>query len=616
MFSLEALKENLHKIRREMDLLSWVQLISVLTIFLFFMVFPLLTIITRAFTLNGAPSFFWFNLIFSDPYYFGLKFTGIESFPFFSLDIHSTGQILTQVGKTLYVQGIDYGIILNSLIVATYTTIISTVVGTVLAFIMARYEFPGKNIFRIILLVPLISSPFVGAIGIQRMIGENGIINKLLHDILHILPIKIVLDGFAALIFIQVLNFYSIVYLNAYSSFVSIDPSLEEQGENLGAKGFNLFRTITFPLALPGVWAGAILTFILSIEDLGTPVVFKASQAAKTMTFEIFKKIFSPTGDIQEIATALSVILLVVAILGFISIRKYVVLRKYAIVSKGGQRRPRSSKATRNQSILIYTFIISVLSFALIPHIGVFLLSITEYWGNTLLPTKMTLNNYSIIFTNPDIAGSIFNSIVYSSAATLLIIVLGVGAAYIINRKRIPGRNFLDILVTMPVAIPGIVLGIGYFIMFLKTPLSPLINPMPLLILSYTIRKFPFTVRSAYAGLQQTTIEMEEASLNLGASKLRTFLRITLPLIAISVLAGSMLSFVYAMSEVSTSLIFGDVNPTYAPMTWMIKDVLLQLGAGPFFAATLGILLMVVQIIILFISTKLLKQSVTALTGL
>jgi len=616
MFNLGSFMDDMKTLRREMDTLSWIQLISVIIVFSFFMVFPLINIITTAFTYQGAPSFYWFNLIFTDPFYVGtqIKFSG--TFPFLALDIHSTGTLFTQVGNTLYIQGIDLGIVVNSLVVAFLTTSISTIVGTVLAFIMARYEFAGKNVFRTILLVPLISSPFVGAIGIQRMIGENGVINKLLFDVLHVLPTKIVLDGFAALIFIQVLNFYSIVYLNAYSSFVTIDPSLEEQGENLGAKGFDLFRTITFPLALPGVWAGSILTFILSIEDLGTPVVFKASQAAKTLTFEIFKRIFSPTGAIDPIAPALSVILLILAILGFISIRRYVVLRKYAIVSKGGQRRPRSKQATTKQAVIIYLFIIILLSFALIPHVGVFLLSITEYWGNTLLPTKMTLNNYSIIFTDPDIAGSIFNSIFSSSIATLIIVVLGVGAAYIINRKKIPGRDILDVLVTMPVAIPGIVLGIGYFIMYLRTPLSPIINPVPLLVLSYTVRKFPFTVRSAYAGLQQTTVEMEEASLNLGASKVRTFLRITLPLIAISVLAGSMLSFVYAMSEVSTSLLFGDVNPSYAPMTWMIKDVLVRLGAGPFFASALGILLMIIQIIILIVSTRILKQSVTALTGL
>ena len=584
--------------------------------FLIFMIAPLLTVVWHAFSYYGAISLHWLNLVFSDPYYFGLKIIGSAKPPYFEIGLYTTGHIFTLVGDTLYIQGLDFGIVLNSIVVALIVTLISTLLGTVLAFIMARYNFFGKPFFRTALLASLISSPFVGAIGIRRMIGENGIINRLLFDVFQILPFKVVLDGFAAMIFIQILNFYPIVYLNAYSAFVNIDPTLEEQAENMGSSSFHLFRTVTFPLALPGIEAGAILTLILSMEDLGTPVVFKASQAAKTLPFEIFKRIFSPTGEIDPIAPTLSVILLAIAIIGFFVIRRYVSLRRYAIISRGGTRKPRLSKVGKKGTSLFYFFLISLLCVSLIPHVGVFLMSITDYWGNTIFPTKMTLNNYSILFTKPAIANSIINSFIYSTVATILIAVLGTSAAYIIDRKHIPGKGILDTVVTLPVAIPGVVMAIGFFTMFLKTPISPIINPIPLLVMSYTIRKFPFTVRGAYAGLQQTPVEFEEASLNVGAKRLSTILKITLPLIAINVLAGSMLSFVYSMSEVSTSLMFGDVNPDYAPMTWKIQDVLVQLGAGPFYAAALGVLLMVVQTVILIISTRLLGQRATALTGL
>lgn len=611
-----GLSAALISVRREMDALSSAQLGLVLVLFSIFMVIPLLSVVYLAFFTYGTFSLFWFQLIFTNPTFFPITITGKDAFPFLSVNIYTTGRLFYQAGDALYLVGIDFGVILNSVSVALIVALISTIVGTVLAFIMARYEFPAKTVFRTALLVPILSTPFVGAIGIQRMIGENGVLNMLFYETLHILPAKIVLDGFAAMIFVQTLSFYAIVYLNAYSAFVNIDPSLEEQAENMGSKGLHLLRTITLPLALPGIEAGAILTFILSVEDLGTPIVFQTSQASKTLTFQIFNRIFAPTGEIDPLAPALGLILLVIAMSGFIVIRKYVLLRRYAMISRGGAWHPRVRRIGGAKLALVYAFMLCLLAVALIPHTGVILLSFAEYWGWTILPARFTLQNYGIIFTDPAITPAIVNSFLYSFAATTLITVVGTGAAYVIDRKRIPGKGLIDMLVTMPVAIPGIVIGIGFFTTFLRTPLSPVINPVPLLVLSYTIRKFPFTVRAAYAGLQQTPVELEEVSLNLGAGRLRTFLRIAIPLIGINVLAGGMLSFVYSMSEVSTSLILGGVNPSYAPMTWKIKDVLTQVGAGPFYAAALGVLLMAVQLVVIVISTRILKQRASALTGL
>jgi iron(III) transport system permease protein len=605
--ALLSLRKKVRELRWNMDLLSWTQLTLTLAFFLVFMVVPLLSVVHTALTdLSGNLSAVWFDLIFKDPFFFSDPIT-----PLF------TSQFITVIGDTLYITGIDCGVFFNSIYVALSTTIISTILGTVIAYIMARYRFWGKTVFQTAMIIPLLSSPFIGAIGIKRMIGRLGVLNLLLHDTLHILPYRIVLDGLAAVIFVQVLHFFALVYVNAYTAFVNIDPSLEEQAENLGSGGFHLFRTITFPLALPGIQAGAILTFILSIEDLGTPIVFHSSaQATKLLTYQVFNKIFAPTGDIDPLAPALSLLLLIIAMVGFLLIRKYVSLRQYAMLSKGGTWHPRLFQATAKQTYLFYGFMIVVLAFALIPHTGVFLLSIAKTWRTTILPTEVTLDNYGVLTSDPAIGGSVYNSLSYSVLATIIMVILGTSAAYIIARKKIPGRDALDVLVTLPVAIPGIVIAIGYFTTFLQTPLSPLINPVPLLVLSYAIRKMPFTIRSAYAGLQQTHEALEEASRNLGASPATTFFRITIPLILINILAGGMLSYVYSMSEVSTSLILGGVQPESAPLTWKMQDILWQVAAGPFSAAVLGVLLMVVQIVIITVVNRVLKQRVSIITGL
>jgi len=602
-----SLSRKLREIRWNMDSLSWTQLTITLAFFLFFMIIPLISVAHSAFTDDrGNISLAWFDLIFKNPFFF--------TDPLKSLLTSSSYEV---VGNTLYITGIDCGVVFNSIFVALITTILSTILGTAIAFIMARYKFWGKPVLQTAMIIPLLSSPFIGAIGIKRMIGSLGVLNLLFHDTLHILPFRIVVDGLAAVIFVQVLHFFALVYVNAYTAFVNIDPTLEEQAENMGSGGFHLFRTITFPLALPGIQAGAILTFILSIEDLGTPIVFHDSaQATKLLTYQVFSKIFAPTGEIDPIAPALGFILLVIAMVGFVLIRKYVSLRQYAMISKGGTWQPRLSITTKKQTLLFYVFTIVVLAFALIPHTGVLLLSIAKTWRATILPTEMTLNNYGVLLEDPAIRGSFYNSLLYCSVATIIIVILGTSAAYIIARRKIPGKDALDVLVTMPVAIPGIVIAIGYFTTFLYTPLSPLVSPVPLLIMSYVIRKIPFTIRSAFAGLQQTHEALEEASRNLGAGSATTFLRIVTPLILINILAGGMLSFVYAMSEVSTSLVLGGVQPESAPLTWKMKDVLWQVAAGPFSAAVLGVLLMVIQIVIITVVNMILKQRVSIITGL
>ena len=612
------LKKRWKEIRREMDPLAWTQLTLVVVVFTIFMIYPLFSVLYTAFFYGGKFSLVYFQILFSDPFYWPLQVTFTDAFPFIAVKFRVTGQFLLIGGDTLYLGGVDLGVIMNSLFIAVMTTILSTVIGVIVAFLMARYKFPGKLIVGTFLIIPLLSTPFVGSIGLKYMISRMGVVNQIFYYYLHIFPYRIVFTGLMAIVLVQSLHFFTLVYLNAYTSFINIDPALEEQAENLGAKGFKLFRTVTFPLALPGIQAGSILTFILSIEDVGTPIVFQEYlQARKTMAYQIFIKIFSPTGDINPVAPAIGTILLIFAIIGFLVIRKYVALRNYAMVSKGGVWNPRTKDVGKLGEALILLFFVVVISIALIPHIGVFLLSIAQEWlTGAIFPTKWGLHNYIFIFTYPDVFNSIKNSFIYSTVATFFMIIIGTSAAYIVARKKIPGIVLLDVISTIPIAIPGVVIAIGYFTGFLKTPLNPLVNPAPLLIIAYTIRRITFTVRAAYSGLIQTHEELEEVSLNLGANKTQTFFKIVIPLIGISILAGAMMSFVYAMAETSTSIILGGANQDYAPITWKIQDVLFEIAGGPYVAAALGMLLMILQAIAIAIVNTILKQRASVITGL
>lgn len=596
------------QLRREMDALSWVQLTAIIIVFGLFLIAPLASVVTGSFLTDSGFSFDLIIQLFSNPAY--VPQWQPSDFNW----IRPTG------AGNVEIWGIDLGVILNSVYVAVAVTGISVVLGTSFAFIIARYDFPGKGVLRTLLLFPMLSTPFIGAIGIKWFLNANGFLNNWANAIFGAFGLewtRFELHGLMAIIIVQGFSLFSLVYLNAYSSFMSIDPSLEEQAENLGATGFRLFRSVTLPLAMPGIQAGAILTFILSIEDLGTPIVYSEDlQAQKNLAFQVFDSIIGESGSIDPLGPAIGMILLVFALSGFLAIRKYASLRSYTSGSKGGQWNPRTRVLRPRTTLLMYLIVIPVLLFALIPQISVILLSLVQYRSSALLP-PLTLDNYAILW-NGDIRNAIFNTLKYAGVATIGIVLLGVSAAYIISRRNIPGKTAIDMLVTSPIALPGIVIATGYFTLFYNTPFFPMGAPAFIITMSYLVRKFPFTVRAAYAGLQQTPIALEEASLNVGASRNKTFGSIVVPLIGVSVLAGALLSFVYCVSEVSTSLLLGGANYYEAPLTYWIRDVNAGLpplyGAGP--AAALGVLMMALQMIVITVTNAVLKTRASAMTGI
>ncbi|MHA1966798.1 MAG: ABC transporter permease [Candidatus Hodarchaeales archaeon] len=655
-----------------------------------------------------------------------------------------------QYGYIIVISGLEASVLINTIFVAIATTFFSAVMGVFFAFVIARYEFFGKSFIRVLLLVPLVVPPFVGAIGIKRMLAHPqgySFFNRLFYDAIPILQYPIIIKGLTAVILVQSVHFYTLVYLNSLSAFQNIDPTLEESGENLGASGSRLFRSITLPLAIPGIAAGSILTFILSVEDLGTPLIFTGdTEIQNLLTTKVFALWQDQLGTLQGDGLALAVILFLIAMTGFAFIRKYVGIKEYAMVSKGGVFNPRIRQISKKATVMIILSVAALMSFALLPHFGSFLLAVSDNftWTVTnpehLLPTALSFKLLSpdigdlirvigiplswilgwfILFllykylrtrikfpdssTNPlasnslliftiilpilvstivpetvrifipslhplvamfnigigklvtDTIGQIGNltnieflyyimeeggfsdvitrTTIYALIAMILIILLGIAAAYVLARKEFPGKFAFDTLVTSPIAIPGIIIGFGLFTYYIpllvnlfgsEIQINELIPGFYvvhfLLIASFTVRRFPFTVRAAYAGLQQTHKTFEEASTNLGATNLQTILKITLPLIAMNVLAGAMISFVYSLGEVSTALILITTN-SQATIPWMINeknvDPLPHAGIlGVNEAAALGVLLVLLQVIIITISNRILKSRGSALTGI
>ncbi|MHA2270657.1 MAG: ABC transporter permease [Candidatus Hodarchaeales archaeon] len=652
--------------REEMDPMSSIFILCVVIFFFVFLIYPLLYISYTAFIVDGQPSLARF---FGEDY---SVFTAADR-AYFSLDPGDIqGDIIYHdtsgaVGVWV-ISGFDWAVINNTIFISLGTTLLSTLLGVTLAYMITRYEFYGKGVIRHLLVIPLIIPPFVSGLGIKKiLLHKYSTLNLLFcanspspSTAAPIFPLyeePIWISGMAAVIIVQSLHFYTLVYLNATSAFANIDPSLEESAENLGARHRTLFRTVSFPLALPGIAAGAILTFILSVEDVGTPIIFQGTgrpqtQVDNTLTYQVFVNITTTNGDLANWALALSVVLLATAMTGFLIIRKYVGLKQYTMLSKGGIFNPRIKDANPPTTILFYVFLIPLLVIALTPHLGVLLYAFGGIgsWGNAdKFPREYTVDNFDHIFNKDEATQyAIQNTLSVSFFAILLIIILGIFAAYVLARKDFPGKAILDAIVTMPIAIPGVVLGAAYFYVFigldaggLSIPvvssflkflsfmpflsdsgsivlsLDPLAHPLNLLIFSFTVRRFPFTVRAVFAGLQQLDLAMEEVSWNLGGTQNKTLRAIVLPLISLNILAGALMSFVYSMAEVSTSIaLIGRGGGNNATIPTLIAERFGDaLHGGVNYACALGCILMIAQIISIVITNRILKERGAAITG-
>jgi iron(III) transport system permease protein len=509
--------------------------------------------------------------------------------------------------------------LINSLVLATLSIAATTLIGLPLAYLIVRYDFPGKKWFSGLSILPMVIPPFVGALGLRWVLGNAGMVNLLLQDLNLIkdpipflffrIPLNLLgtpFDIHLGLTMIEALHLYPIIYLNTAAALANIDPSLEEQAENLGAKGFRLFRTVTLPLLQPGYVAGAVLVFIWVLTDLGTPLIIGYNPVIVNQLYSVALESYyqSPIAYVMcVIITAIS--LFIVAIY-----RRYTGRKEYAKIQAGASVSRPAKRLHGFKLAVCYVFLSFLILAALAPHIGIFLAAFTREWSRTILPSSYTLENFELIFSNG--LNYIKNSFLYCSIVFLVNIFLGAAIGFILVRKKIPGKEIMDYLSMLPLAVPGIVVGIGYWRAWLGTPLDPFYMTALILTISLTMRRLPFTVRASYAGMLQIPNEYEEASLNLGASRWRTFRSIILPLLLASLIAGGILAFTYAMLEISTTLILvsrGD----QATMTWGIFQYMNDPRYGMNVASAMGALLIVLVSASLLIASRIFGKQMGAL---
>ena len=579
MFKLQEEQDNplnkisfVDRIKRKYDLTPSITIILALTtlFFVIFLIYPLLYVFKEAFWIENTFDLTYFKLMITDP------------------NIRE--------------------LVINSFNLGLMVTLFTSLISLPLAYFLTRYRFPGRNMLRSVILIPMIMPPFVGALGMLKFFGEYGSVNMLLVK-LNLMAIDKTIDwfagGFWGVVLLSTLHLYPIMYLNIVAALSNVDPSLEEAAENLGATRFQTFRRITLPLMMPGYFAGAILVFIWAFTDLGTPLIFNYNEV---IAVRIFRQVTE--ANVNPMGYALVVLIIVLTAWAFYFSKRWTGSKHYEMLGRGHVTSREEDTKWGLRSI-IYLFIGVLIFMALLPHISVVLASLTPNegeWNLSVLPKSYSFSHYVEVFTHSDTLPSILNSLKYSIFSTILALLVGVALAYLLTRKRIPFQNLLDAVAMLPLALPGVAIAFGYMGSFSDTSfllrnlpegivevIDPRKNPTLLLIISYAVRRLPYMLRSIYAGFQQTSVTYEEASQNMGATPARTLYKITLPLVFANILAGAILVFSFSMLEVSDSLILA-TQKQYYPITKAIYSLAQRVGQGPYVACALGVVGMFILI--------------------
>jgi iron(III) transport system permease protein len=423
------------------------------------------------------------------------------------------------------------------------------VFGVPLAYILARYRHRGKTIFTALILLPIVLPAFAGVFAFIIFFGKYGTLNLLLMDIgLIEKPINFIY-GLHGLVFLQSLHMLPFIVLGLSAGFTNIDPSFEEAAEVEGASGFRRFFTVTLPLCTPSYMAGAVLVFLWPFTDWLTPLILGQVDILPSVAYINIAYHF--TDMHRKYMGIVAVVVAAVVCIGlFLLARWWVEKKKYTGLSKGTTSEGRVIEPSPLVKSGAYVYMVFIAILVLLIPIVLGIAAFSRTWVFEAFPTHWTLENFRLILLeSPEL---IKNSFLFSGIALIFGITFGLPAAYIIVRTRVPGRYALDFVITMMLAFPGIAIGVAYLLAFWEgIPLAKLWIIMPLALFS---RRLPYFLRMAHSSYLQLDTSLEEASEVSGASKIRTFFLISLPLLLKGVLVGVVMFFIMAFQEISTAI--------------------------------------------------------------
>ncbi len=446
------------------------------------------------------------------------------------------------------------GALSNTVIVGVGGMVGACLLGVPLAYCTARYVIKGRNLIATLAVLALVSPPFIGAYSWVVVAGNNGWLTLQLKALGLNLP---TIYGMHGIILVFSLKFFPFVYLMTESALRNINRSFEEAAANLGCSRWQRFSKITLPLVFPATSSGAILCFVLSIADFGTPSII--GRDLRTLSTIAYNQYTSEMGGPPTMAVSISMLMIVISMLAVFLQRYLISKRRYA----GAMTNLVVPKTCSGAyGVLVHTLCYAVVALATLPILVVIYTSFLQTSG-PVFSGGFGLNSYlRVIREVPD---AVINTFRFALLATLLITLVGGLMSYIIVRRETPVSGLLDSVLMVPYVVPGVVMAIGFLLTF-NTGALDLVGTASIIVLILFIRRLPYGVRATSAVLRQIKPSIEEAAISLGASPAKAFFRITVPLMLPGVVAGAMMSFITAINELSSTLLLYTGRTTTMPV--------------------------------------------------
>ena len=458
--------------------------------------------------------------------------------------VYTNGQFSLDAFARFFSQYYYYGSIFNSFKIAMTVMVVSLLIGIPFSYFYSFYRLKGRKLIFILCLLCTMSAPFIGAYAWILLMGNSGLITKILKEI----GVKgFSIYGFGGIVFVQSLKLFPLVVIYMNGAFRDIDNSLLEAAESMNCKGIKRFFKVIMMLTMPTILAAALLVFMRSFADFGTPVLI--GRGYSTFPVLIYNQYLGENGADYHFAAAIGVIAILVTALIFM-IQKLATNKFKFTINALNPIEPKESKGIGG--FLMHGFCYLLLGIALLPQLYIINMSFRNYTNSVLKP-GYSLNNY-IKAIEKMLFRSVGNTLFVSFVTLVIIVVIAILIAYLVVRRSNFFNNMIDVISMMPYIMPGSVIGISLIITFSKKPFS-LTGSLLIMIIALAIRRMPFTSRSATAALMKIPISIEEAAISLGASKTRTFLGITIPMMSSGIISGAVLSWVSIITEMSSGVI-------------------------------------------------------------
>ena len=460
-----------------------------------------------------------------------------------SLRVNGTGNFTLANYAQIFASKYYLNSISNSLLAATFATVGATLIGTPLAFCLARVDMPGKSVLLTLATLPLVLPSFVAAYALVLLFGHAGVVTTALSEIgIPIGPIY----GLPGITIVFLLTLYPYVLMPSIAGFRAIDISIEEAARNLGGSRLHAFRTVLLPVAIPAVLAGALLVFIEALENFGVPVVL--AEDRPFLAVDIFKLFAGEADNNPAAAGVLSVLLIAGTAIALVIQRRYLSRRRFATNARAA---PPPLPLSPGWHTLATVFSWGIVALSLLPFVAVLFVSFLHFRG-PVLTWQLAFSNYATL-----LEGSfrpLYNSLLLATITAVVATLLGAPIGYIVTRHRGALSTGLDLIGMVPFPVSGTVLAIGLIIAF-NSGVLVLTGGWLILVIAYVVRKLPFCIRSSSAIVHQIEPSLEEASINLGMPPLRTFVTLTVPLMASGLIGGMILVWITAASELSSTIV-------------------------------------------------------------